>query len=183
MVLFELLLVGLVFITVCGLIALLVSAGTKHTLIARQIASFLAIAWSLYFAVLFAVAALTRPRVYAMNEQECFNDVCFAVRNASRGGTRLTVALHEENRSRGTPEGVPGLRARIWDGRQYYSPENNADFGKVLKSGESADASLVFDIPEGVMPVGLVLDRGFTPRYLVIGESPLFHKPSLLRLD
>ena len=41
---------------------------------------------------------------------------------------------------------------------------------------------LVFEVPQTMMQPELTLDHGFTPGYLVFGESPFFHKPDIHEL-
>jgi hypothetical protein len=174
---------------------------------AGRLAMALAAGWAAYLGIVFAVAALTPQRVVEMNQDRCFDEMCFAVvrvetatqlgpgsRPVRAAGTFYVVTVQVSSRSRGRTQREQGLRAMLWDSGRYFSVSAQgqhaweASHGKTanltaqLSPGETLLSVQVFDVPADVSTPGLVLTHGFTPGYFVIGECPLFHKPTIVRL-
>lgn len=165
----------------------------------------LGLGWAAYLAVVAAVAALQPRQVLGMNQELCFDEMCFAAvgvqsftappDGAATQRRYLAVTIRIHSRSRGRAQSEGGLRARLWDGRGYreesvpgrraYAAANGAvtPLTARLQPGDSALGVALFDQPGSAAPLGLVLDHGLTPGFLVIGESPWFHGPALIRLD
>lgn len=174
---------------------------------ARRLALALAAVWGVYLGVVFAVAASTPQQVIEMNQDRCFDEMCFAVvrvetatqlgpesRPVRAAGKFYVVTIQVSSRSRGRTQRERGLRAMLWDSGRYFPV--SAEGEQAWKSSHGETASLtarlspsetllsvqVFDVPADVSAPGLVLTHGFTPGYFVIGECPLFHKPTMIRL-
>jgi len=98
------------------------------------------------------------------------------------------------SRSRGRVQSEGGLRALLWDSGKYYEVSSggqqaweavNGETARLtvrLRPGESVQSVQVFDLPNDASAPGLALSHGFTPGYFVIGECPLFQKPTILKL-
>lgn len=200
---FELLLLALLPLSLAALGWAL--ALTRRRRAAARALGVLGLGWAGYLAVVAAVAALQPRQVLGMNQELCFDEMCFAavgVRlftappDAGAAPQRyLAVTIRIHSRSRGRAQSEGGLHARLWDGRGYrgesalgrraYAAANGAvpPLTARLQPGDSALAVALFDAPASAAPLGLVLDHGLTPGFLVIGESPWFHGPALIRLE
>ncbi|MBV9762488.1 MAG: hypothetical protein JO340_18150 [Acidobacteriaceae bacterium] len=204
---FELLFILLVLIS----LALLITAGALsfgsrgHR--ATGILTKLGISWILYLSIVLLTAALTRQQIIPANRDLCFDEMCFAVvstqtesevgpsdhRVHANGAFRI-VTLRVSSRARGRVQREGGLRALLWSPDRRYRtstsgqsawqaahPESAALTTR-LRPGESVLSDQVFDVPTDAPALAIILSHGFTPGYFVIGECPLFHKPTILRL-
>lgn len=204
---FELLFLFCVLISLISLVAAFALAVCARRSAAKRLLMFLGIGWALYLSVVFLVSALTPQRIIPMNQDLCLDEMCFAVvkvQTSSQLGpgnrqTRangifhiVTVRVTSQARRRVQREG--GLRALLWspDGEYQISPAGQRAWEEVhaetralttrLAPGESVFSDQVFDVPPQATNLSLVLSHGLTPGYFVIGECPLFHKPTILRL-
>jgi hypothetical protein len=110
-------------------------------------------------------------------------------------GRFYVVTVRVSSHSRGRTQSEGGLRALLWDAGRYYSVSaegqhawasangETAGLTARLRPGEIVDSVQVFDVPFEAQAPGLVLSHGFTPGYFVIGECPLFQKPTVLKLS
>jgi hypothetical protein len=197
MTLFELLFIAL-FLVSAG--CLLLCAALWRTGKAKKLLMGLVSVWAAYLVLLAVADVLRVPKVFKVGEEECFDEMCFAVIDqadaaqaptAGAGRTLKVVTMRATSRSEGRAQAEGGLRGRLYgDGRyleisasaqRSYEAEHGpaASLTDRIAPGESKLAVLVFEVPEGVGMQGLVLDHGFTPGYFVIGESPFFHQPDV----
>jgi hypothetical protein len=164
--------------------------------------------WVGYLLIVVAVSATTTQRIIPMGQDLCFDEMCFAVIRAQpvsqlrsgdgavrANGQFYVITVRVSSRSRGRAQSEGGLRALLWDSEKYYgvSPQGEraweADNGETarltarLQPGDSVLSVQVFDVPKEISAPGLVLSHGFTPGYFVIGECPLFHKPTIVRIN
>ena len=197
MTLYELLFILLFLVSVGSLLlsALLWRSGKAKKLLAGLVC-----VWVVYLAVLAVADVLQAPKVFKVGEEECFDEMCFAVVDAPHGEqtgaagggkTLKVVTIRATSRSLGRPQAEGGLRARLYgDGRYIdasatgqasYEAQHGAAARLTdrLAPGESKLAVVVFEVPQGMGTPGLVLDHGFTPGYFVIGESPFLHQPDV----
>ncbi len=206
---FELLFLALAFISVfAALAALAMLASRRRRAGGRTTLIILGFTWAAYFSVVAVTAASTRPRVVKMNQDLCFDEMCFAAvhvkvqprlgpasQPVSARGKFYIVTIRVSNHARGyRTEREPGIRARLWRGGTYYDVSSagqqayESAYGSTPKltdtvgSGQSILSVQVFDLPSDARTSALVLDHGFTPGYFVIGESPVFHKPTVFSL-
>jgi hypothetical protein len=204
---FELLFLLFVLATVLALIATIVLHMSRRHKVAYRTMVATAAAWVAYLAIVAAVSASTPQRVLGMNEDLCFDEICFAAvdfrvapqlgpadRPTKASGIFSIVTVRVSSHSRGRTQSEGGLRARLWDGARYYdasavgqqaylaSGASSAPLTARLSPGETVQSIQVFDMPLQVPSLQLVLDHGFTPGYFVIGESPLFHQPTVIKL-
>lgn len=159
--------------------------------------------WCVYFVLLAVSDVIARPRIVAPGQDRCFDEMCFAVVSAqsslphlvkSYGHKTLIVTVRVRSHSLGRAQSEGGIRARLYDQGQYvpismqgqraYELEHGKSptLTQRLDPGESIQSVLVFDMPPNMAHPSLTLDHGFTPGYFIIGESPSFHGPDLLKL-
>lgn len=209
MTIFELLFVGFALASVLAILAVVAMFASRRRREALQVALILAGAWTVYLVIVGGVAASSHQRIVKMNQDHCFDEMCFAAvglqikpelgpvqQQARAKGEFYIVTIRVSNHARGyRTERELGIRARLWRDGTYYevSPSGRQAYERQygptpkltdpLLSDQSFLCVLVFDVPIDVPTPGLVLDHGITPGYFVIGESPKFHKPTVLRLD
>lgn len=185
-----------------SLFSLLLSAFLIRRAASRKILLALASVWAVYLAILAVTDLLSAQKVYQAGQEQCFDEMCFAVADAqalpapastpSATPTRLyVVKVRVTSHSRGRAQSEGGLRGRLYQGNTYINVSQaaqqayDAQYGdspsltQTIAPGESVLAVLVFEIPPQFTAPSLTLDHGFTPGYFVIGESPFFHKPDI----
>ena len=189
-----------------SVISLLLSAFLWRRRASWKILVALASVWSVYLAILAVTDVLSSEKVFKVGEDECFDEMCFAVAGvqilpeqalnpASTNVSRIyVVTIRVVSHSRGRAQAEGGLRGRLYDGGTYinvseaaqkaYDARNGESPGLTqrIAPGESIQSVLVFDVPQRIAHPALTLDHGFTPGYFVIGESPFFHKPNIHQL-
>ncbi len=207
---FELLLVGLFLASLIALVGAAAMAIRGSRRGAMRVLRMLGTGWAAYLLVVVVVAAATaaRPqRIIPMGEERCFDEMCFSVagvqefpqlgsadRTVKADGTFYVVTVRMRSHSRGRAQSEGGLRALLWDAGKDYAVSAdgqraweavNGETARLtarLEPGESVESVKVFDAPKEASAPGLVLSHGFTPGFFVIGECPLFHKPTILKL-
>lgn len=200
---FEILFLAWVLISILGIVAAVGLRLDGRRPAANRVLAFLGAGWVGYIAIVFLVAAGTRQQSIPMGDDLCFDEMCFAVANvqtAQRLGTVRSqgvfyvVTLRISSRARGRAEAELGLGAQLWSpghrhaisgaGQKAWQAIHPASLPLTsrLLPGQSILSELVFDISERESPRGLALTHGWTPGYLIIGECPLFHPPTILRL-
>ena len=167
----------------------------------------LGVVWAIYLLIVALVSLATPQRIVPLGQDRCFDEMCFAVvhtetashlgppiQRVSASGIFHVVTVRVSSRSRGRTQSERGLRAVLWDagksyevsaeGQQGWEAENGetASLAARLQPGQSVLCVQVFDLPKEAAAPGLVLSYGFTPGYLVIVESPLYHKPVLMQI-
>lgn len=200
---FEILFLSGVLISVLMLMVGLTMRFSGRRAAGNRVLGLLAIGCIGYVGVVFAVAASTPQKCIAPGHELCFDEMCFAVVNLQTAqqlgpvrshGLFYVVTVRVSSRARGRAQAELGLGALLWSpGHRYpisregqsaweaMHPES-APLTSRLQPGESILSDQVFDVADSQMPAGLVLTQGLTPGYLVIGECPLFHPPTILRL-
>jgi hypothetical protein len=175
---------------------------------AKRLLKTLGVGWALYLSIVLLVAAVTPQRAIPMDHDLCFDELCFAVVKVQTApelgpssqplrakGLFFIVTVRASSHARGRAQSEQGLRAQLWSpGHQYQvSPAGqrawngthaeNVQLTTRLRPGQSVLSDQVFDVDGAAEDLGLVLSNGLTPGYLVIGESPLLRKPTILRLS
>jgi hypothetical protein len=204
---FDLLFMAFFLGSAIALITALILMIRGRRRIAIRLLRAMAAGWGAYLSIVALVAVATPQQIVSMGQDLCFDEMCFAVdhaetamelgpagRQVKANGVFQVVTVRVTNHSLGRTESEGGLRALLWDGGKSYETSREgqraleAAKGETprltarLQSGESVESTQVFDLPAESANVGLVLSHGFTPGYFVIGESPLFHKPTVLRI-
>jgi hypothetical protein len=209
--LFELLFLGLFFGSLITLLCVLVLAIRGLRGAAVRVLKTLGAGWVVYLLIVVGVSAASaaRPqRTIPRGEEQCFDEMCFSVVDAQvvsqlgpttepvkAAGRFYIVTVRVSSRARRRTQREGGLRALLWDAGKYYAVSGEgqhawaaangetAGLTARLRPGESIESMQVFDVPMESSAPALVLSHGFTPGYFVIGECPLFHKPTVLKLS
>ena len=203
----ELLFVLLFLGTLVTLLWILILTVRRHWARAKRLGLAVGIVWVVYLAIVIGTAAGEPQHILPMNQDRCFDEICFSVVDfavvsqlgpaaspVKAAGKFYVVTVRVSSRSRGRAQSENGIRARLWNSGEYFPVSNRgeqaweASHGMTssltarLNPGESVLSVQVFDVPADVPSPGLVLDHGFTPGFFVIGECPLFHKPTIVQL-
>ncbi len=190
-----------------SLAGLLLSALLWRTTTSRKILISLATVWSVYLLILVVSDIFSSQKVFKPGEDECFDEMCFAVvgnqtipaqaldpSKNTAASKFIAVTIRITNHSLGRAESEGGLRGRLYEGGAYINVSDiaqkaydaqhseNIRLTHKISSGESTFSVLVFEVPQQMPHPSLTLDHGFTPGYFVIGESPFFHKPDIHQL-
>lgn len=204
---FELLFIALFFVSLMLAVGMLVLLVRGRNQTAGRILIALAVVWAVYLSIVAAVAIHTPGRTIPVGQDLCFDEMCFAVVNTQTAsqlgpsgqsvtahGVFYIVTIRVSSRSRSRTQSEDGLRALLRDSGKNYpvSAEGQRAWEAVngktnplttrLAPHDSVISVQVFDVPREGTPPGLVLTHGFTPGYFVIGESPLFHEPEMMRI-
>jgi len=205
---FELLFIFLVLISAIALITVVVLTLRARRSAAKRWLMVLGIGWAAYVSLAFLVAAVTSQRIIPIDQDLCFDEMCFAVvkvqtasqlgpaqRPARADGTFYVVTVRASSRAHGRAQSEKGLRAQLWSPERMYDVSaigqsaweaahpQTATLTTRLGPGQAIYTDRVFDVPLQATGLGLVLSHGFTPGYFVIGECPLFHRPTILRVS
>lgn len=212
MSIFDLLLILLVLAT--G-VTFLVAIGSLFfrcwTFAGRLFAATLAV-WALYLATGAAIAIFSPQRTFAVGEDRCFDEMCFAVTGFERTpaiesagsvtrahGVFLIVNARVSSRSRGRAQREAGRKGVLLDeaGHTYeVSPEGMQALARIegplpgldaeVAPGQSVATKLVFDVPAGIRRPAFTLgsNLAFSPARIVLADDEhFFHKPTVVPLD
>jgi hypothetical protein len=192
----ELLLVGLVLWTAVGVIGTTVLLLRGEKAKAVRGAAWIVGVWVVYLGTVAGVSLIQRQKVVAMGQEQCFDDMCFAVKGAEevqgfliRDGSRLLrVTVRVRNRGRGRAQSEKLIRAYLVDG-QRRKWEESAGVGGVpltakVAAGDSVVSQPVFKIAKDATGLGLIFTHGWKqPGVLVIGGSDsLLHQRTVVWL-
>ena len=183
----ELLLVGLALWTVVGVIGTTVLLLRGEKAKAVRGAAWIVGVWVVYLGIVAGVSLIQRQKVVAMGQEQCFDDMCFAVTGAEevqglliRDGSRLLrVTVRVRNRGRGRAQSEKLIRAYLVDS-QRRKWEESAGVGGVpltarVAAGDSVVSQPVFRVTKDATGLGLVFTHGWKqPGVLVIGDSDSF---------
>ncbi len=194
----ELLLLGLVLWTLIGVAAtgLLIARGER--LKARRAGVWIPGIWAVYLLLLLLVSWRQPERRMAPGEEQCFDDLCFAVKGADEmegfrvrgqeGARLLRVKVLVTNRGKGRPQGEGLIRAYLVDAQGRRWDEVRGLGGVRLTArvaaGDSVLSEPVFRVARDATGVGLVLTHGrWQPGVLVIGDPDSWgHRPTVMML-
>jgi hypothetical protein len=191
----EILLLGLVGWTAIGVVGVGVSQVRGELQRVRRGIAWIVGVWVVYLCVLIGVSLGQRQRVVAMEEPQCFDEMCFTVTRVEevpgfliRDGRRLVrVSVQVANKGRkAQSEGL--IRAYLVDGQGRRWEESAGVNGVQLTArvvgGGSVVSEPVFKVAADATGLGLVLTHGrWQPGVLVIGGSDsLLHKKTVVAL-
>lgn len=204
---FELLFLALLLAACIALLSALIAFFLGYKRMAVRLLKNLGTGVVTYLAIVALVSVLTPQRVLQRDEPRCFDDMCFLVDGVQTAwqlgppdhlvrarGKFYVITMRVSNRGLGQTQREAGIRALLWDskqsfpisieGQRAYEAENgvSAKLDSRLQPGETLQSVQVFDGPISPSLLGLILSHGFTPGMFVIGECPLFHKPTIIQL-
>jgi hypothetical protein len=189
-----------------SVVSLLLSLFLRRRRASRKILIALGSTWGIYLAILAVTNVLRPQKVFKVGEEQCFDEMCFAVAgvetlpqqaSTAPGTTPVSlyiVTIRVSSHSHGRVQAEGGLRGRLYDGDTYINVSQaaqqtyDAQHGQSPKltqkiaPGGSILSTLVFEVPQAIAHPALTLDHGFTPGYFIIGESPFFHQPAIHQL-
>ena len=200
---FEALFLLAAALTCAALVAVGILLFRRRFAAAKRLLVALVFTWGTYLSIVFLVAATARQQILPRNHELCFDDICSSVAHvettrqigaATAEGVFYVVTVRVDNRARGRAQRELGLRALLWsDGKQYETSSKAQSAWEMghpetipltaqIQPGQSILSDQVFEVPASVTSPGIFFSHGFTPAYFVIGECPLFHKPTVLQL-
>jgi hypothetical protein len=192
----ELLLITLVGWTAIGAIGITISLVQKERKKALRHAGWIAGVWVAYLAVLVVVSLLQPQKIVAVGQDQCFDEMCFAVISVEEvpgflihDGSRLVrVSLRITNHARGHTQSEKLIRAYLMDAQGRRWQESAAISGVPLTArivaGDSVVSAPVFKVANDATGLGLVFNHGWwQPGVLVIGNSDsLLHRRTIVPL-
>lgn len=152
--------------------------------------------WAIYMAVLIGSSWTQPQKIVALGEDQCFDDMCFAVTEAQdmpgfsvQDGSRLVrVTVRISNHAGEKTQQDKHVRAYLVDSKGRQWVESSAVSGvrltAKLTAGGSATSQPVFKVPHDATGLGLVFTQGRGwPGALVIGDSDsLRHRRTIVWL-
>jgi hypothetical protein len=192
----ELLLLALVGWTAVGAVSVTVSLVRGERAKGLRHLGWIVGVWVVYLAALVGASLMQPQKVVAMGQEQCFDDMCFALTGVEevpgfliRDGSRLVrVRVRVSNRGRGKTQSEGLLRAYLVDAQGRRWEESTGVSGVRLRAKVAAGSSVVsepvFKVARDSSGLGLVLTHGRRqPGVLVIGDSDsLWHKRTVVPL-
>jgi hypothetical protein len=191
----ELLLLLLVGWTALGAVGLTISlVRGEREQIGRGL-RWLAGVWVVYLVVVVVVSLAQKQRVVAMGQDQCFDEMCFAVARVDEvpgflvhdGQRLLRVSVRVTNKGHKT-ESEALMRAYLVDaqGRRWGESPGLSGVRLTTKvgAGKSVVSQPVFDVSADASGLGLVFTHGQRqPGLLVIGDSDsMLHRRTVVPL-
>jgi hypothetical protein len=191
----ELLLLLLVGWTALGAVGLTISlVRGEREQIGRGL-RWLAGVWVVYLVVVVVVSLAQKQRVVAMGQDQCFDEMCFAVARVDEvpgflvhdGQRLLRVSVRVTNKGHKT-ENEALMRAYLVDaqGRRWGESPGLSGVRLTTKvgAGKSVVSQPVFDVSADASGLGLVFTHGQRqPGLLVIGDSDsMLHRRTVVPL-
>jgi hypothetical protein len=192
----ELLLLGVVGWTAIGALGVSVSLARREREKAVRGVAWIAGVWVVYLVALVTVSLVQPQQVVAMGEEQCFDEMCFAVVGVDevpgfliRDGSRLVrVSVRVTNRERGRAQSERLMRAYLVDGKGRRWEEsagvNGVPLTARVEAGKSVGSEPVFKVARDTTGLALVLTHGWKqPGVLVIGDSDSWlHRRTVVKL-
>jgi len=193
----ELLLLALVGWMVLGAVGVAISLRRGERAKALRHLGWIVAVGAAYLAVLMTASLLQPQKIVAMGQDQCFNDVCFAVTATEevpgfliRDGSRLVrVSVRISNRGRGETRSDKLAQAYLVDaqGRRWEESMGIASvpLTAAVPAGSSVMSEAVFKVAKDASGLALVLTHGrWKPGMFVIGgPDSLLHHRTIVPLD
>jgi hypothetical protein len=192
----ELLLLALVGWTAIGAVGVTISLVRRERAKALRHLGWIAGVWATYFAVLVAVSLRQPQKTVAIGQDQCYDEMCFAVTGVEQvpgflihdGSRLLRVSVRITNHAHGRTESEKLIRAYLVDAQGRRWEESAAISGVPLTArvpaGDSVVSEPVFKVAGNATGLGLVFTHGQRqPGVLVIGASDsLLHRRTVVPL-
>lgn len=194
MTIFDLLFIVIVLASVATLAAVVASALRGHLRPAAELLAVCSVCLAFYLGVIIVVSLASPQRVLALGEDQCFDDWCIAVDDASRSEApsraEYVVTLRVSNRARRIAQRENGVVVYMLDekGRRFESAANPsaAPLNLLLQPGESVTMPRTFEVSGASGQLMLVVGHEGSTRFpglFIIGDdSSLFHKPTIVHV-
>jgi hypothetical protein len=189
MTIFDLLFLGLAFVSVVTLLAAAVLAVSGNREGAGRILKTWGIGFAAYMGVVVVSSAVLPRRIAQVGEALCNDDWCLTVERADYQAGSYRVSFRISSRALRVTQREHGVSVYLTDaaGRRYNARPDSAEipFDVPIGPGQEMETVRAFDVPNGVMPVGLVIRQGsgFPIGWFIIGYDTWFRKPTLVRLE
>ncbi|MCU1222444.1 MAG: hypothetical protein JWQ42_537 [Edaphobacter sp.] len=192
----ELLLLALVGWTGVGALGVALSMRQgQRTKVWRHLAWIVGV-WVVYLAALAGTSLLQPQRVVAMGQEQCFDDMCFAVTGAEEvpgflihdGSRLLRVSVRISNRGRGRTQSEGLIQAYLVDAQGRRWEESPGISGVRLTARVTAGSSVVsepvFKVAKDASGLELIFTHGWKqPGILMMGApDSLWHKRTVVPL-
>ena len=192
----EFLLLVLAGWTVVGFVGVAVSLVKQERAKALRNFMWIVAVWVVYMAVLVGVSLGQKQKVVAMGQDQCFDEMCFAVMGAQelpgyliRDGSRLVrVSVRIANHGKQKTQSEKLIQAYLIDKQGRRWAESAGISGVRLTArvaaGDSVVSEPVFKVAKDSTGLELVFTHGHRqPGILVIGDSDsLLHRRTVVRL-
>ena len=196
----ELLFLALVGWTGIGVLGTLISFIRGERSKARHGAAWICGIWAAYWIVLAGVSLAQPQRVVALGQEQCFDDLCFAVTKAEKvppfvgqnqpadGSQLVRVTVTGRNRGRAKAQAESRLSAYLVDSQGRHWQEVPGLSGNRLTTRIAAGSQMisqpVFKVSGDAHGLGLVFTHGqWQPGVMVIGDSDSWwHKRTVVWL-
>ena len=193
--LWELLLLLMVGWTALGALGLAISLVRGEREHMGRGLRWLAGVWAVYLVVVVVVSLTQKQRVVPMGQDQCFDEMCFAVTGVDEvpgylvhdGRRLLRVSVHMKNKGHKT-ESEALIRAYLVDaqGRRWGESPGLSGVRLTTKvgAGQTVVSQPVFDVGGNASGLGLVFTHGQRqPGVLVVGDSDsLLHRRTVVPL-
>jgi hypothetical protein len=193
----ELLLIVLVGWTVVGIAGITLSLVRKERTKAVRHSLWIVAVWAIYLGTLIGVSLMQPQKVVAMGQNQCFDDMCFAVTGVQelpgyliQDGSRLVrVSVRISNHGKQKPQSEGLIQAYLIDRQGRRWAESTAIAGVPLTArvaaGDSVTSEPVFKVAKDATGLELVFTHGrWRPGVLVIGYSDsLLHRRTVAALN
>jgi hypothetical protein len=192
----ELLLAGVAGWTLIGTLGVSVSLARREREKALHGMAWIAGVWVAYVIALVTVSLVQRQRVVAMGQEQCFDEMCFAVVGVEevpgflvRDGSRLVrVSVRVSNGGLGRAQSERLMQAYLLDaqGRRWEESEGVSGVRLTARvpAGDTVVSEPVFKVAGDATGLELVLTHGWKqPGVLVIGDSDSWlHRRTVVKL-
>jgi len=192
----ELLLLVLVGWTAVGAAGVTISLLRRERATAVRHSLWIVIVWAVYMALLLGTSLLQPRKVVALGQDQCFDEMCFAVTGVQelpgylvQDGSRLvrvSVRISNHSKEKMRSEGL--IQAYLIDRQGRRWAESTAVSGVRLTTrvapGDSVISQPVFKVAGDAAGLGLIFTHGRRqPGVLVLGDSDsLLHRRTVVWL-
>jgi hypothetical protein len=192
----NLLLLALVAWTVLGAIGASISLFLGERAKALRHLGWIFGIWAAYLAVVMGASLMQPQKIVAMGQDQCFDEVCFAVMGVEEvpgflihdGSRLMRMSVRVSNRGRGKTQSDKLVRAYLVDaqGRRWEESMgiSSVRLTAAVPAGSSVTSEAVFKVAKDASGLALVLTHGrLQPGVFVIGDpDSLLHRQTRVPL-
>ncbi len=184
MTIFDLLFIAtFLFVSVSALAAVILLVWRRNAA-AKKMSLVFAVYLSVYFGILIATSILSKQRMVAMGENQCFDEWCLRVVDVAyaaapkSGNTLAIVTMEVSNRGRARPQSEPQTFVYIVDDRgntYWQSREAQAEYERshgrsraltsMITAGDTISVKQIFELPKNVGHLALIIGHPFGPGF------------------